>query len=146
MTPYSKVYEAFLSKILEDEWGNWTIDEMEIDLHQIMLAAIPYFKFPRVSLDARDEVNQAFEGDLSNEEIQIIASYMKCEWLNRSIMTWENIRPMYSEKDFSPANLLDKLNQTLITERKNALRMESYYYRSINGKPYDYSQWGSRIE
>ena len=146
MTPYSKVYEAFLSKILEDEWGNWTIDEMEIDLHQIMHAAIPYFKFPRVSLDARDEVNQAFEGDLSNEEIQIIASYMKCEWLNRSIMTWENIRPMYSEKDFSPANLLDKLNQTLITERKNALRMESYYYRSIKGKPYDYSQWGSRIE
>ena len=146
MTPYSKVYEAFLSKILEDEWGNWTINEMEIDLHQIMLAAIPYFKFPRVSLDARDEVNQAFEGDLSNEEIQIIASYMKCEWLNRSIMTWENIRPMYSEKDFSPANLLDKLNQTLITERKNALRMESYYYRSIKGKPYDYSQWGSRIE
>ena len=144
-TPYSKVYEAFLSKILEDEWGNWTEAEMEADLHQIMCAAIPYFKFPRVSLEL-DEENESFMDELSNEEIQIIASYMKCEWLNRSIMTWENIRPMYAEKDFSPANLLDKLNQALVYERKNALRLESYYYRSIKGKPYEYSKFGTRID
>ena len=146
MTPYSKIYEAFLSKILEDEWGNWTQAEMEADLYQIMCAALPYFKFPRVSLEDRDEVECCFNDDLSNEEIQIIANYMKCEWLNRSIMTWENIRPMYAEKDFSPANLLDKLKQSLEYERKNALKVESYYYRSIKGKPYDYTKFGIRVE
>jgi hypothetical protein len=29
MTPFKKVYEAFLSRILEDEWQNWMIEEAE---------------------------------------------------------------------------------------------------------------------
>ena len=35
---------------------------------------------------------------------------MKCEWLNRTILTWEHVKPMYEEKDFSEANLIDKLH------------------------------------
>jgi len=31
-TPYDVVYAAFLSKVLEDEWGKWTIEEVEMDL------------------------------------------------------------------------------------------------------------------
>jgi hypothetical protein len=31
MTPYTKVYEAFLARILEDEWENWLIDEAMMD-------------------------------------------------------------------------------------------------------------------
>ena len=66
---------------------------------------------------------------------------MKCEWLNRTILTWENIKPLYEERDFSQANLLDKFNQTLTNEKKNAASLERIYYRSINGKPYKYSKW-----
>ena len=51
-----------------------------------------------------------FADDLNNEEIQILATYMKCEWLNRTILTWENVKPLYEERDFSQANLLDKFN------------------------------------
>lgn len=29
MTPYSKVYDAFLARILEDEWDKWFIEEAE---------------------------------------------------------------------------------------------------------------------
>ena len=29
MTPFSKVYEAFLSRILEDEWQYWMVEEAE---------------------------------------------------------------------------------------------------------------------
>ena len=29
MTPFSKVYEAFLSRILEDEWQYWMEEEAE---------------------------------------------------------------------------------------------------------------------
>lgn len=137
MTPCSRIYEAFLSRILEDEWENWLTEEAEQDWYQIMEAAIPWFKFPRHNLIAH--TIEGFDEDLSSQEIQIIANYMKCEWLNRCIMTWENIKPLYEEKDFSQANLLDKLIKTLAHERKYALRMESYYYRSIDGKPYKYS-------
>ena len=65
---------------------------------------------------------------------------MKCEWLNRSIMTWENVKPLYEERDFSQANLLDKLKNTLEAERLNALRLEGYYYRSVKGKSFKYSK------
>jgi hypothetical protein len=29
MTPYDKVYEAFLARILEDEWDEWLIEEAQ---------------------------------------------------------------------------------------------------------------------
>ena len=45
MTPYQKVYDAFLAKILEDEWENWSQEETEADLREILEGALPYFKF-----------------------------------------------------------------------------------------------------
>lgn len=137
MTPFNKVYTAFLSRILEDEWQQWMLEEAEQDWRQIMENAITWFKFPRVSLEHDDE---GFVSDLGQAEIQIIADFMKCEWLNRCIMTWENVKPLYEEKDFSQANLLDKLTSTLESERKNAQWRESIYYRSRNGKPFDFSR------
>lgn len=138
MTPYQVVYDAFLAKMTEDEWATWTQEEVNMDLRAILEGAIPWFKFPRTSLDRNDE---GFNGDLSNEEVQILASFMKCEWLNRTILTWENIKPLYEERDFSQANLLDKFNETLTNEKKNTASLERIYYRSINGKPYQYSKW-----
>ena len=137
MTPYSKVYEAFLSRILEDEWQQWMIEEAEMDWRQIMENAITWFKFPRVSLERNDE---GFLEELGAQEIQVIADYMKCEWLDRCIMTWENVKPLYEERDFSQANSLDKMTKMVIQERKNAQQRESIYYRSRNGKPFDFSK------
>ena len=136
MTPYQKVYDAFLVKMLEDEWINWTEEEISQDLRGILEGAISWFKFPRISLDRDDN---GFINDLDNEEIQILACYMKCEWLNRTILTWENVKPLYEERDFSQANLLDKFNQLLEAEKYNALKLERIYYRSIKGKPFKYS-------
>ena len=137
MTPFSKVYDAFLSRILEDEWQNWLIEEAQQDWFQIMSNAITWFKFPRVSLEFNEN---GFVDDLSNEEIQIIADFMKCEWLNRCIMTWENVKPMYEERDFSQANLLDKLKSLQETQEEKAAKREANYYRSRKGKPFDFSK------
>lgn len=137
MTPFNKVYTAFLARILEDEWQQWMLEEAEQDWRQIMENAITWFKFPRVSLEHDDN---GFVADLGQPEIQIIADFMKCEWLNRCIMTWENVKPLYEERDFSQANLLDKLTSTLESERKNAQWRESIYYRSRDGKPFDFSR------
>lgn len=138
MTPLQDVYDAFLVKMLEDEWENWTEEEAIMDWYALLLSALPRFKFPRVDLTIKEK--SYFEGNLSNEEIQILATYMKCEWLNRSILTWENVKPLYEERDFSQANLLDKLNATLEAEKNNAKELESLYYRSRKGKPFDYSK------
>lgn len=138
MTSLHVVYEAFLSKMLEDEWLNWTEEEVESDWRMLLNGAIPYFKFPRISLEIDDE-ESAFIEDLTNQEIQILATYMKCEWLNRTIMTWENIKPLYVERDFSQANLISKLKDLLDREEYKALKLERIYYRSISGEPYKYS-------
>ena len=137
MTPFRKVNEAFLSRILEDEWQHWMLEEAEQDWYQIMINALTWFKFPRTSLEINE---QGFVNDLSNEEIQIIADFMKCEWLNRCIMTWENVKPLYEERDFSQANLLDKLDDLYKAQEEKALRREAVYYRSIKGKPFDFSK------
>jgi hypothetical protein len=137
MTSYQVIYDSFLSKILDDEWVNWEEYEVEEDLKTLLEGAIPYFKFPRKDLSRNDE---GFLEDLDNEEIQILATYMKCEWLNRTILTWENVKPLYEERDFSQANLLDKFNQLLQKEEKKAQKLESIYYRSIKNRPFDYGR------
>ena len=132
------VYDAFLPKMLEDEWLNWTDEEREEDWRSLLDAVIPYFKFPRVSLEIVDD--EFVDENISNEEIQILATYMKCEWLNRTILTWENVKPLYVERDFSQANLIDKLKQLLEREEYKALKLERIYYRSRNKKPFEYSK------
>jgi hypothetical protein len=138
MTSIHKVYDAFLSKMLEDEWLNWTDEEIEADWRQLLDSAIPHFKFPRVDIDINEL--DCFYGDLGNEEIQILATFMKCEWLNREILTWENIKPLYVERDFSQANLIDKLQKLLEKERKQAEKLEHMYYRAVKRRPFDYTK------
>ena len=144
MTEFRAIYDAFLAKILDDEWVTWDLDDILEDWQALMISALPWFKFPRVSLDY-DLETSTFNEDLSNEEIQIIATYMKCEWLNRTILTWENVKPLYDERDFSQANLLDKFNEMLAAEKKNAARLEAVYYRSIQRKPFGYRQMATAI-
>ena len=141
-TPYQKIYEAFLVKLPSDndEWDGWLREEAEEDMRHILESAIPYFKFPRISLE-RDE--NGFTNELKSEEIEIIATYMKCEWLNRQILSLENIGPQYDERDYSPANQLAKLNELLKATQNRAAKLESFYYRSIQGKPFKYSQWAT---
>lgn len=141
MTSFDVIYSAFLSKILDDEWDNWTEDEVKEDLITLLQMAIARFKFPRVSLKYE---NNAFIDELNNEEIQILATYMKCEWLNRNILTWENVKPLYEERDFSQANLIDKFTKLLDAEQKNAARLEASYYRSVNKKPFSYRDLASQ--
>ena len=113
------------------------IEEAEQDWRQILENAITWFKFPRISLEHTDE---GFVSELGQAEIQVIADFMKVEWLNRCIMTWENVKPLYEERDFSQANLLDKLSDSLEQERKKAEKREAIYYRSRGGKPFDFSK------
>lgn len=151
MTSYDVVYSAFLSKVTADDWEFEyrediesmvpTKDDLE-DLRQILENALPYFKFPRTSLARNDE---GFENDLSPEEISIISEYMRVEWLDRTIHTWENVKVMYDERDWSPANLLRQFISLLDRSEQKALKLERLYSRSITDedgmrKPFDFSQ------
>ena len=151
MTSYDVVYSAFLSKVTADDWEFEYQEDIQSmlptesdreDLRSIHENALPYFKFPRTSLTRNDE---GFEKDLSPEEVAIISEYMKVEWLDRTIHTWENVKVMYDERDWSPANLLKQFISLLDRSEAKALKLERLYSRSITDedgmrKPFDFSQ------
>lgn len=134
-TPLKDVYDAFLSKIEADDWM-LTEEENVVseDWRMLLNAAIMQFRYPRVSLDY-DRETAFFVDDLDNDEIQILANLMKLEWIRRCISTWDNIRQLYSDKDFSQANFLDKLNKTGEQVRNECRLMLDRYGRSTKYKP-----------
>lgn len=136
-TPLATVYDAFLAKLLDDEWDDWALVDVEKDLRAILDGAIPWFKFPRVSLEINQE-GTSFIEELSNDEIQVLANFMVVEWLRRTILRWENIKPLYEERDFSQANFLNKLNEAFRIQEKYASKKEHLYYRVRNRNPFPY--------
>ena len=138
------IYDAFLAKVNEDDWSKcYSKEDLEWhikDWRSILNSAIPYFKFPRCGLEIDEEKQIFIDENMTQDEVQVLAVYMKQEWLKRTIDSWENIKTQYEESDFSQANLLKNfisLRQQVITESKF---VESVYYRSIKKKPFKYSR------
>jgi len=63
MVSLIEVYDAFLSKVNEDEWaGTYSEEDLEWflkDWRAFLNSALPYFKFPRCNLEI-DENSQTF--------------------------------------------------------------------------------------
>lgn len=146
-TPFIRVYDAFLGRITADEW---TLEEelaiVERDWQELLRIAIFRFKYPRVDLavEAMDDDDDEDDGrlrryqfvnNLTNDEIQLLALYMKHEWVKRCIASWENIRQLYADKDFSQANHLDKLNKLEAAIALEVHKAEGVYDRSREKRP-----------
>ena len=137
-TPLQTIYDAFLAKVEADDWALTEITEegpskdLLKDWGMILDAAIVQFRYPRVSLDYEGD---SFKEDLGNDEIQVLANLMKLEWVRRCIATWDNIRQLYSDKDFSQANFLDKLNKTGEQIYDECRLLLDRYGRAENYKP-----------
>lgn len=139
-TPFQAIYDSFLARISSDEWV--LPDEMYIAQHdwfEFLKMAIFRFRFPRKSLEY-DVEQMAFNEELDDAEIQVLAIYMKHEWVKRCVASWEEIRMLYSNKDFSQANHLDKLIKLSDQLELECTKSAATYYRSINGRPYDYTK------
>lgn len=136
-TPCVKVYEAFLARITADEW---TLEEelaiVERDWQELLKMAIFRFKYPRINLELSSDESE-FTEELGNEEIQLLALYMKHEWVKRCIASWENIRQLYADKDFSQANHLAKLNDYQEAVALEVHKAEGIYDRSREKSPAD---------
>lgn len=136
------VYDAFLAKVNEDDWSHCyskeDLDWFLQDWRAFLNSAIPYFKFPHCKLDI-DEENQCFtDRRMGQHEIQVLATFMKQEWLKRTVDSWENIKTQYDEADFSQANLLRQFINLKDQVTKDARTVEANYYRSVGNKPFRY--------
>lgn len=144
-TPCVAVYDAFLARITADEW---TLEEelsiVERDWQELLRMAVFRFKYPRIGLEIEEitsedgnVVQYQFKNDITDDEIQVLAIYMKHEWIKRCIASWENIRQLYADSDFSQANHLDKLLKLEATTELEARRALGIYDRAREKRPAD---------
>ena len=148
MITLKQVYDAFLSRVNEDEWAHcYTQEDLEWfmqDWRALLQIAISYFKFPKCSLQI-DESTQTFvDESMTYDEVNILATYMKQEWLKRTVDSWENIKTQYEEKDFSQANLLKNFIALKDQVTEEAKHIESMYYRAQNKRPFNYARLAGR--
>ena len=144
MVTLQDVYDAFLGKVNEDDW-TYAYDEKDVewfvqDWRNFLSMAIAYFKFPNCSLDINEEDGVFTDAAMGYQEIQVLATFMKQEWLRRTIDSWENIKTQYEEHDFSQANLLRNFINLKDQVTKEAKDMERIYYRSLKKKPFHFSK------
>lgn len=143
-TPFKVLFDSFLARV---ESQDWVIPEQieiaERDWIQLLKIAVFQFRFPRVSLEF-DENEKVFLNEVGNPEIQVLATIMKHQWIKRCIASWEQIKMLYSNKDFSQANHLDKLIKLSDQVYVQVLKALATYSRSINGKPFNYAVFAGK--
>jgi hypothetical protein len=113
-TQFQEVYDFLLAKTDAKEWA-WTedIELLQEDWNMLLRMAVQSFLFPRISLEFTDE---GFIEELGDAEKQVLATYMKHEWLKRSITNWKNIEMLYHDKDFKISGKASHLNALINLE------------------------------
>lgn len=155
-TPFSFVYECFLSKITDDMYMELNVLDTYRMLQDLLLSAIPQFEFPRVDLDdyELDEVTDqdyycgvesdgeevialiygggCFNVPLNWEEINILATYMIVEWFGQQLASIEVTRMKYSGSDFkftSQANHMQKILTVKKDYEREGFHLQRLYKR-----------------
>ena len=155
-TPFSKIYDNFLSKITDDMYMELTELETFRLLEELLISAIPKFEFPRVRIDnyelsfIEDESTYKgvesngievpaiiynggyFDNNLNQEEINILSTYMIVEWLGQQLASVENTRMKYSGSDFkftSQANHMQKLSALKREYEREGFHLQRLYKR-----------------
>lgn len=157
ITPFSVIYESFLSKITDDMFMELTKEETYKMLQDLLISAIPKFEFPRKNLfdyELGKEVNEDqlndgevehinsyevgfFNNTLTLEEVNILATYMIVEWLGQQLASIENVRMKYSGTDFkftSQANHMQKLLVIKKDYEREGFHLQRLYKRRAPGK------------
>ena len=155
-TPFSNIYDSFLSKLTDDMYME--LDELQTHrmLEELLLSAIQKFEFPRFDItdyetsyldevgeysgedsDGNDAVAYIYGGGhfnnvLTQEEINIIATYMVVDWLGQQLASVENTRMKYSGSDFkftSQANHMAKILTLKQDYEREGFHLQRLYKR-----------------
>lgn len=155
-TPFSSIYDSFLSKLTDDMYME--LDELQTHrmLEELLLSAIQKFEFPRFDITnyetsyLDEEVDYSgvdpdnidtyafvyggghFNVELTQEEINILATYMVVEWLGQQLASVENTRMKYSGSDFkftSQANHMAKILTLKQDYEREGFHLQRLYKR-----------------
>lgn len=143
-TSCTAAYDVFLARIASDDWV--LPEEIEIaqkDWAEFLRMAVFRFRFPRVSLSF-DSETQTFDEEIGEAEIQVLGVYMKHEWIKRCVASWEEIKMLYSNKDFSQANHLDKLIKLSAQVNEECIKAQAAYSRQNEGMAFNFKRFAGK--
>lgn len=163
ITPISKIYDIFDSKVTDDMYMEMTQEETQREMDGLLEQAINFFEFPRTNLSnaienveiIREDGSTAtqiggFSVSLTREEANILATYMLVSWLTQQIAIVDNTRLKYTGVDFklsSQANHLAKLNTLKKEYEREGFHLQRLYgRRRINDKGLIVSTMGDLME
>ncbi len=133
VTPFSNIYNSFLSKVTDDMYMELSTKETSSLLLELLSTAIHKFEFPRVDLISNFNTELGkFDIELSREEINILTTYMIVEWLGQQLASVENVRMKYSGSDFkftSQANHMQKLLTMKQDYEREGFHLQRLYKR-----------------
>ena len=160
-TPFSMIYDSFLSKITDDMYME--LDELDTFrmLEELLNSAIHKFEFPRFDITDYEESYMSdgglysgvdsdnmevncltyeggcFNNEVTPEEINILSTYMIVEWLSQQLASVENTRMKYSGSDFkftSQANHMAKILQMKTDYEREGFHLQRLYKRRKQDK------------
>lgn len=155
-TPFSLIYDSFLSKVTDDMYME--LDELDTFrmLEELLNSAMHKFEFPRFDITDFEESYMSdggtysgvetdyeegncliydggyFNCELTPEEINILATYMVVEWLGQQLASVENTRMKYSGSDFkftSQANHMAKILAMKADYEREGFHLQRLYKR-----------------
>lgn len=132
MTNLENIYTTFFSKITDDMYMELSKEETIPLLLELFENSLHWFEFPRFNLYDYDSIAGVYNVDLTQEEINIIATYMVVEWIGQQLATVELIRMKYSGSDFkftSQANHLHKLQNLQKEYERKGFHLQRLYKR-----------------
>ena len=132
MTPYSKIYDRALAKITDYELAFVPDADFQLMLNGWLHSAIAKFRKCASDLSDRDDELATFNVDLVDEEIEILALLMVCEWLEPQVNSVTLTHQMFGgkeEKWFSQSSHLAELKALRDETRTEARKlMRDYTY------------------
>lgn len=138
MTQFSNVYSKFLSTIESCTLSEFTPNEINAELFDLLTMSIPEFKYPYISLEfaQNEDEEYYFINDLTIREIRVLVSIMRKNWVEYQLTVENRFEDEYYDsttRKHSKANLLAQLLKLSDKMSLEAEKVEYNYYRVALG-------------
>ena len=130
-TFYDLIFQKFMHEIDDFDLTSLNEEQMLTENKLTLSKAVSLFKKCKQLLTRDDELEE-FTNDLTEEEMWILADYMRKVWLDEKINNGELLKLRLTDKDFktfSPADLLGTMSKLkLIYDKELKLKVNDYLY------------------
>jgi len=136
-TPFSKIYERFLSNVTDYKLAKLDDIILEENLETWLKTAITMFPNPKSDLSDIDASQKSFNEELVNYEIEVLAKFMVTAYMNTHLIHEDFLSRNLTSKDYhiySPANqlkALQSLKESIREEANSIISKNSYTVQNL---------------